>query len=91
MSAPPPINAGNAVLENLHKLFDRAGSRKIYAFAGDGATEELRYYRRKGDTFSRGEPIVNPEWTHACVEGDAGWTDLRTGEFCPQGKRTYQE
>lgn len=63
--------------------------KRVYAYDHRGHVEVVKVAFRKGQRAEKGHVIMNPEWTHACVEGDLGWTDLTTGEFKPEGDRKY--
>ncbi len=64
----------------LAKIIARAGKKRVYAFGPNSPCELVRFAIRKGQAALPGEPVVDEARTHACVEGDAGWTDLTTGE-----------
>lgn len=65
--------------EFLAAVFKRAAGKRVFAVGPHRACEEARFAIRRGQAAAKGEPIIDPQWTHACVEGDAAWTDLRTG------------
>ncbi len=64
----------------LAAIIARAGTKRVYAFCAQCACEEVRFAIRRGQAAEVGRAVVQDDWTHACVEGDAGWTDLETGE-----------
>lgn len=46
----------------------------------------IRFAIRRGQKAKVGDPIYDQTWTHACVEGDCEWTDLRKPLELPADK-----